>query len=256
LINYRKCRMTISQRIIDTKIFSLSPELKLKKMGLFCLYRETHIEHKQAKELQTIHAALENNFAAFYNISDFSLALKNLDERETFLNKEKELFYKIQDTSRRIYEEMTRERQQEDIMIESRINDALDDVTVMRILLKIVQEKKEPIRFLNKLGDLFDWLELRRPAVIFLESEQIIEQQAWQVITVENSQCRYWDDMPEHIRRRHSKFKKMFESAGCKVCYSTSPSSGTRITIMVPPEIAEGKFILTGKLFEGFESFY
>jgi len=246
--------MTMPQKTIDTKTFSLGPEMKLKKMGLLRLYWEMHLGRKQTKELQATDLALAKNLAALNNTTDFSLVLNYLDEREVLINNSKELFHQMQERARRIYQEITRERQQDDIMIASRIDDALDDVFVMRILLKIAQERNDPFSFLNKFGDLFTWLELRGPAVVLHRSEKVIAQQTWQVITIEDSQCRYWDDMPGHIRRRHSKFKQMFESVDCKVYYDTSPSSGTTITIEIPPEIVEGKFLLTDKIFKSLDN--
>lgn len=248
--------MGIVEKSSDMKHISIGSQLKLKKMGLFRLYREIDIGDKQTKEAEAINAALEKNFIDFHNITDFSLALNNLDEREIIINKAKQLFYQIQERAKRIYQEITKERRQEDIMIESRLNGGLDDVVVMRILLKIVFEGKDSHSFLDRIISLFDWLELKRPAAIFLAEEKVISGRKWQVITIENSQCRYCDDMSEDIRRRHRKFKEIFESAGCNVFYNTSSSSGTRITIEVPPEIVEGKFILTDKIFKKLDNHF
>lgn len=207
---------------------------KLKQMGLFQLWKEIFIGRRQTRRIEALNFALENNLASLREVTDFTLALRYLDESEELINRAKLLLSQMKERQKRLFEEPDPQRQREEIIAQSQLEEISEFVSGLKLIIKILLEGKTQEDVLDKMGDLISWLGFENPQVNLFVTEETIDQDKWKVITIESTEFRAWDDLPANIRRRRSELKGIFERAGAKYYYQASPAQGTMIKLMVP----------------------
>jgi len=207
---------------------------KLKKMGLLRLWRESFITRRQTREIKAANLAIEKIYASLSGLTDLPLAMKYLGDAEEILYKAKTSISQFRERNKRVFGENYFEGPDEEIMAEFRLADTLELISGLKLLIKIALEGKTRQGILKEMASLFNWLGFDSHQVNLSAAEEIIDRNRWEVLTIESSKCRTWDDMGPAIRNRHLGLKDIFEGAGGEFYYQSALTQGTKIILKVP----------------------
>jgi len=214
---------------------------KLRKMGLFRLWRESFITRRQTKEIKTANLAIEKIYASLSGLTDLPLAMKYLSEAEEILHRAKVSVRWSRIRNKRVFGEDYFEGPDEEMIAEFRFTDTLEFIAGLKLLIRIILAGKTHQGILEEMASFFNWLGFDSHQVNLSVTEEVIGQSRWEVITIENSKCITWDDMSPVIRRRRLGLKEIFEGAGGEFCYQSSLTQGTKIILKVPPLYLTGE---------------
>lgn len=202
-----------------------------KRVRLFQLWKEIFTSKKQIREIEEAKQELGKNLNICRETSDPVERLKSLDAAEANLNKVKTLIYQMKERQTALFD---REVKSKDIRTESEFEDLRAYISALRIVNKIGIEGYLHGGAIEKWTELLTWLGFDSPKIGLSVTLRITEEKNWKVIIIKDSAYRQFDDMSPEIIKRQKALRKVFDQMGCRFYYQTAPSSGTKITIMIP----------------------
>ena len=211
-----------------------STENVLKPMGLLQLLRTIIIMKKRNRQLKTLNMVLRKSISGLNLKTNLTDCLKRIEGIEKIINEVKVIVGQSKEENRNIFKEIGRETQKAEIIAQSQNADALEYLSGMKRLIKILLESKTQDDFMEKFGELLTWLEFESSSVTVCAEEEVIGRQQWKTFTIKSAKCRTLDDMPADIRRRHMGLRDIFEGAGGKFFYRVIPFKGTEIILKIP----------------------
>ena len=207
---------------------------KLKPIGLCRLWKEASIGKNQGIQIEETKCELIKNLTILQGVSDPVEGLKYLEEAEKYIKTAKILLKQMKERQKDLYEEIDPQMQREQTIAESQFDEMLEYISGLRVMVKIAVESMIQGSTIGKWGDLITWFNFDSPAMELSVTEETIEQKDWKVIIIQDPKCRYRDDLPANIIKRHQGIKDLFERMGGKYYYQAAPSIGTKIILMLP----------------------